>query len=167
MRSGFLFLLFATLATVAGHDIWVAHNQINATVCARIIESRSTTAVDSLLHEKVFSPQLAAYARNYTAFPHIGSDTGYVLNSINASSDPIVPGYAPHADWMVTGMLMLNSDVGGGDVVLGRQRMRFAPRCGLLLLFPNSYTHPVSVDEVRIGEMHFVVMWYRLFTAHK
>lgn len=154
-----VFLLLFSLALAS--DILVAHNQINETVCDAIIASSSTAAFDALLHERVFAPQLSVYARNYTAFPPIGSDTGYVLHHVNASTPPIEPSYAPHATWIVTGMLLLNSDVGGGEVVLGRQQRRFAPQCGLLLLFPNSYTHPVSVSPVRIGQMHFIVMWYR------
>lgn len=154
-------VLCVFIVLAASSDIWAAPNQINATVCAAIIEAQSTTAVDALLHERVFAPQLRAYASNYSSFPAIGSDTGYVLRKVSALDLPMSPGYAPHADWAVTGMLLLNSDVGGGDVLLPRQHARYAPRCGLLLLFPNAYTHPVLVDDVRIGQMHFIIMWYR------
>lgn len=161
-------VFFCCLFLLGFGDIIEYSHVLNETACTALYSNETVylsrnpvwAPWDEMLY-KLFGDYLQRYMSNYSVMPPIDADVGYILNVYKPSSKPIVPNIAPNPKWMIAAMLLLNSDVGGGDVYFPRQKKKVAPECGKLIVFPNSYTHPVSIDPVRIGEMRFVVTWFQ------
>lgn len=171
--KGVFLLLFIAIGLAS--DIYISDGVINSTSCLQMIDASKSMANetfsistsgstwhpwDSLIY-KVFGEEIQRYLSKYTTIPRIESDTGYIMSVRKTTSEPISESFSPHSNYIITGILLLNADVGGGSVYFPRQKQHIAPECGRLILFPNSYTHPVAMDPVKIGEMRFIVTWFK------
>lgn len=73
--------------------------------------------------------------------------------------------YAPHSDTrknerVVSGILYLNDDFEGGDLVFLHQNIRIKPKPGMLVLFPSNYIYVHQSTPVTEGRKYCVISWF-------
>ena len=159
---------FVTVA-VASNDILVLERQLNASECQsivqqagnqpRIVISKDPTwsQWDKRLFD-VFGNALLAY-NGFIGHPlGANQDSGYVLIQRNTTHDSVAPFCEYKAVYAV---LFLNGDVAGGQWYFPRQKETFEPECGRLLMFPDTFTHPRAVRDVRLGTSWVIVTSFK------
>jgi hypothetical protein len=97
-------------------------------------------------------------------FPFLNAiiDEGYVVLKYEPSGFITL-----HADKsgdgsrVVSGLLYLNSDFKGGEVIFPKQKVTIKPERGMLVLFPCTYAYPHQVTEITEGLRYCVVTWFK------
>lgn len=119
----------------------------------------------------VFHAAVEEYAGPYADFPLYSvqthnwtlRDAGYTLHSRNASVPQQHPTtlYMQYPRALLVGILLLNDDVAGGEWWFPGITS-VSPACGTLLLFPNLFTHPWGVREIRLGTLYYISTLFSL-----
>lgn len=65
------------------------------------------------------------------------------------------------ASRLMSAILFLNDDFEGGDHYFPLQDAVIKPRCGTMVFFPSTYTHPHRVDRVTKGTSYYVMTHFR------
>lgn len=116
--------------------------------------------------EKVIFDTVAFGIVKYTErnpYYHITEDEGYVLLRYNEGHF-----YGEHSDAhshhvdkarVLSFVLYLNDDYEGGEVSFSRQGVVIKPKCGSLVIFPSTGTHPHEALKVTKGTKYAVVTW--------
>lgn len=167
-----ILVLCFSFAASQQQDISIYENTMNSTTCDVFTSPHKHFAIskdaawkpwDDYLYA-LYAQYLHTYLSTFPVVPPISSDTGYILCKHN-DSKAMNPSISPDPQMVITGIILLNSDVGGGDIWFPRQKKKIEPACGKMILFPNSYTHPISMEPVRIGNLRFIVTWFKTNTG--
>jgi hypothetical protein len=156
------FFLFLTIATC---DILSLNHRLTDEICQILINSANGTASrysndspsDKILFE-TFGNALREYAKLIAPyeFKHT-DDVGYYYFEYDKRNDTEVFYKKMGA---LTAILFLNDDVAGGEVFLPRQKEKYNPKCGDLVMFPSGFTHPYTILQVKIGVLRVVRTYF-------
>ena len=158
-----MWLIVYFVVIAAANDILVLESQLNATQCQEIVaQAHGPINISRDPTWKGWDQQLFRVFDNavrlYQAF--IGHPLGvnkskdYLLGVRNATHDSV----APFCDYLPIGVvLFVNDEVAGGQWYFPRQDKSFEPACGRLVMFPNTFTHPHGIKDVRVGTTWFVL----------
>lgn len=153
-------------------DIGIYENIMNSTTCESLVSDAKHFSLsrhpawkdwDQYLYT-LYGHYLHAYLSAFPVVPNITSDTGYILCNHNESK-AMNPSMSPDPQMVITGIILLNSNVGGGEIWFPRQKKKIEPQCGKMILFPNSFTHPIAMEPVRIGKLRFIITWFKTNTG--
>ena len=181
--AGAVFVLFATLASGfldPPTDVIVYDGVLNHSACSGLVNEARARMNDSALSisgaeasewshwdavlYNAFSTAIQRYVQSFASSPHtipfVRGDSGYVLVRYTSSMGPQIDAFA-YPPAIVSAVMMLNDDVGGGDFRMPRQQWTTSPTCGRVVMFPSTFTHPWSMTPVRIGELFYVVTSFR------
>mgnify|MGYP001603544509 FL=1 len=123
--------------------------------------------IDDLLFQ-VFSRALNNYVRDlgdlgqFVVSSGISKDEGYQFLRYEQGEH-----YRIHTDSsqdlprVLSGIILLNSEYGGGELCFSVQRLTLKPEAGTVILFPSLFTHPHLVCPVTSGIRYSVVTWFK------
>jgi hypothetical protein len=121
--------------------------------------------VDSFIH-KAFVTCIAEYKKNFIEDLGISHDEGYGLLKYEKGGY-----YRVHIDYTsnsaqqniraLSGLIYLNDNYKGGEIMFPRQGVKIKPNAGSIVLFPGIFTHPHTSLDIEDGIKYCVVTWWK------
>ncbi len=111
---------------------------------------------------RAFGDAMMDYAAE-NPFMQVSSDEGYSILRYNVGESCLI-----HSDtWhkqdvtkrVLSGLIYLNGDFDGGELVFRRQGITVKPEAGMLVLFPATFAFPHEVPPVTRGERWTILTW--------
>jgi prolyl 4-hydroxylase len=106
-----------------------------------------------------FCKVIEEYKKSAT-FLKIDGDEGFIVlrykegNFIDEHADRAT------ARRILSGLIYLNDDFEGGELIFPRQNLTIKPEAGMVVMFPASFAYPHRVTTVFKGTRYSVVSWF-------
>lgn len=124
-------------------------------------EMESVRALDGKIFSS-FSDAMMDYAAE-NPFMQISSDEGYNILRYKPGEGCLIHSDTWHrqdvSKRVLSGLIYLNSDFEGGELVFRRQGITVKPEAGMIVLFPSTFAFPHEVNPVRSGERWTILTW--------
>jgi len=168
-----MWAFFILISQVSADHIWVsevpqfpcesicAHHASTHPWAVSISHNETMRAWDTLIFETIHG-MARDFLQATPSLPNTLDDTGYMLLRLLPENGTIPPHFDPYSCAVVNVILLLNDNVGGGELWWPVQNKRVAPQCGTVVFWPNAYTHPLGIDRVRVGALHFIQTSFRI-----
>lgn len=171
---GLWILLFIISSFGLNQDVLILDKQLTMEDCNEIVayatasspnEYRIALSTDPTWFSwdnrlfKIFENALKAYVAPLPVMPHASSDTGYFFFKRDAGNKTFL--FLDQPGMVISSLLLLNDNVGGGTWHFPRQNIKIEPECGRLVVWPSTFTHPHEIQKVTIGAEYFIMTWFK------